>query len=65
MKDQMYMLAMSKEPPAPGPSCSIGQGEIRGIAQKEFRQLYPKPGWVEHDAEEIWEVTRWVVGRLL
>jgi glycerol kinase len=23
-------------------------------AQKEFRQIYPKPGWVEHDAEEIW-----------
>ncbi len=24
------------------------------IAQKEFRQIYPRPGWVEHDAEEIW-----------
>ena len=24
------------------------------IVQKEFTQLYPKPGWVEHDAEEIW-----------
>ena len=29
-------------------------GEIAGVAQKEFRQLFPKPGWVEHDAEEIW-----------
>ena len=29
-------------------------GEICSIAQKEFRQYYPKPGWVEHDAEEIW-----------
>jgi glycerol kinase len=29
-------------------------GRIRQIAQKEFRQFYPKPGWVEHDAEEIW-----------
>jgi glycerol kinase len=29
-------------------------GEIVSVAQKEFRQLFPKPGWVEHDAEEIW-----------
>lgn len=31
------------------------KGEIAGIAQKEFKQHYPKPGWVEHDAHEIWE----------
>lgn len=30
------------------------QGRIQGIAQKEFTQIYPKPGWVEHDPEEIW-----------
>lgn len=30
------------------------QGTIRAIAQKEFRQIYPKPGWVEHDPAEIW-----------
>lgn len=29
--------------------------KIRGIAQSEFNQIYPKPGWVEHDANEIWE----------
>src|SRR5206468_2316069 len=29
-------------------------GAIRGIAQREFRQLYPQPGWVEHDPREIW-----------
>jgi glycerol kinase len=27
---------------------------IKGISQQEFRQIYPKPGWVEHDANEIW-----------
>ena len=27
---------------------------IAGVAQKEFRQYFPKPGWVEHDPEEIW-----------
>ncbi len=30
------------------------KGEMCSIAQKEFRQIYPKPGWVEHDANEIW-----------
>lgn len=30
------------------------QGKIRSIAQKEFTQIYPKPGWVEHDPMEIW-----------
>jgi glycerol kinase len=30
------------------------QGDIISIAQKEFAQIYPLPGWVEHDAEEIW-----------
>lgn len=30
------------------------KGEIVSVAQKEFRQIYPEPGWVEHDAQEIW-----------
>lgn len=29
-------------------------GEIVSLAQKEFKQIYPHPGWVEHDANEIW-----------
>jgi glycerol kinase len=29
-------------------------GRIRSLAQKEIRQIYPKPGWVEQDAQEIW-----------
>jgi len=29
-------------------------GQIRAIAQKEFTQLFPQPGWVEHDGNEIW-----------
>ncbi|MFK7954318.1 MAG: FGGY family carbohydrate kinase, partial [Ekhidna sp.] len=30
------------------------QGEIVSIAQKEFKQYFPKDGWVEHDPKEIW-----------
>ena len=29
-------------------------GEVAGIAQQEFTQHFPQPGWIEHDAEEIW-----------
>ncbi|MEO8857894.1 MAG: glycerol kinase GlpK [Burkholderiaceae bacterium] len=29
-------------------------GQVVAMAQQEFRQIYPQPGWVEHDAEEIW-----------
>jgi len=29
-------------------------GNIRSVAQKEFQQIFPKPGWVEHDPNEIW-----------
>ncbi|MGA1779814.1 MAG: glycerol kinase GlpK [Planctomycetota bacterium] len=31
------------------------EGAVRGVGQREFSQHYPRPGWVEHDAEEIWE----------
>ena len=29
-------------------------GKIASLAQKEFQQIYPQPGWVEHDPMEIW-----------
>ncbi len=32
-----------------------GDGAIRAVAQREFKQLFPQPGWVEHDPMEIWE----------
>ena len=31
------------------------KGEICSVAQKEFTQIYPQPGWVEHNANEIWD----------
>ena len=30
------------------------EGQIRSVAQKEFTQIFPQPGWVEHDPNEIW-----------
>ena len=39
--------------------------QIKGRAYSEFTQHYPQPGWVEHDAGEIWDVTIRVVGEAL
>jgi glycerol kinase len=40
-------------------------GRIVSVAQKEHRHIYPRPGWVEHDPEEIWSNVEHVVGRAL
>ena len=37
------------------------QGQIVSLSQKEHKQIYPQPGWVEHDPEEIWRNTLEVV----
>jgi glycerol kinase len=36
-------------------------GDVVAVDQKEHQQIYPKPGWVEHDALEIWERTQEVI----
>ena len=43
-----------------GTTCLVfdGEGRIAGRAYAELAQHFPRPGWVEHDAEEIWEATR-------
>lgn len=40
-------------------------GEIVAVAQREHRQIFPRPGWVEHDAEEIWDNVQQVVQKAL
>jgi glycerol kinase len=39
--------------------------KIRGKAYREFRQYFPRPGWVEHDLEEIWKSVTYCVDRAL
>ncbi|MGH2949668.1 MAG: glycerol kinase GlpK [Solirubrobacteraceae bacterium] len=41
------------------------QGELIGRAYREFSQHFPPPGWVEHDAAEIWDVSHAVAGEAL
>jgi len=40
-------------------------GRIISVAQQEHEQIYPEPGWVEHDAEEIWRRTRAVIAEAM
>ena len=42
-----------------GTNCMVfsEDGKVSGRAYREFEQHFPKPGWVEHDAGEIWTVT--------
>jgi glycerol kinase len=50
-----------------GTTCLVfdGEGAVAGRAYSEFEQHFPQPGWVEHDAEEIWEVTRRVASEAI
>src|SRR2546421_4469570 len=50
-----------------GTTCLVFDEELRlaGRAYREFTQHFPRPGWVEHDPEEIWEVSRAVAGEAL
>ncbi|HKA66812.1 MAG TPA: glycerol kinase GlpK [Solirubrobacterales bacterium] len=50
-----------------GTTCIVfdGEGRIAGRAYSEFQQHFPRPGWVEHDAAEIWEVTRRVAAEAI
>ena len=41
------------------------QGDMCSVAQKEFTQYFPKPGWVEHDADEIWSTQYEVAGQAM
>ncbi|HET9720174.1 MAG TPA: glycerol kinase GlpK [Solirubrobacteraceae bacterium] len=43
-----------------GTTCLVfdEQAEVAGRAAREFRQIFPRPGWVEHDLQEIWTVTQ-------
>ena len=40
-------------------------GKTIATAQREHRQIYPQPGWVEHDLEEIWQLTEDVIAQAM
>jgi glycerol kinase len=49
-----YILALDQGTTSSRAIVFDHSGKMAGIAQKEFRQIFPEPGWVEHDPMEIW-----------
>jgi glycerol kinase len=49
-----YLLALDQGTSSSRSIVFDAGGNIVAMAQREFRQIYPQPGWVEHDANEIW-----------
>jgi glycerol kinase len=57
MKDDMtkkYLLALDQGTSSSRSIVFDAQGRIVAMAQREFRQIFPQPGWVEHDPKELW-----------
>jgi glycerol kinase len=52
--EKKYILALDQGTTSSRAILFDKSGSICGVAQKEFEQIYPKPGWVEHDANDIW-----------
>ena len=50
-----YLLALDQGTSSSRSIVFDERGRMVALAQREFRQIYPQPGWVEHDADEIWQ----------
>ena len=60
-----YVLAIDQGTTGSTSLVFADDGAVVGRAYSEFRQHYPQPGWVEHDPEEIWQVSLRVMARAL
>lgn len=54
--EKQYVLALDQGTTSSRAILFDREGDIVSVAQKEFSQIYPKAGWVEHDAMEIWGI---------
>jgi glycerol kinase len=60
-----YILALDQGTTSSRAILFDHEGKIVGVAQNEFPQIYPKPGWVEHDPMEIWGTQSGVARQVL
>ena len=51
---EQYILALDQGTTSSRAIIFDKKGQILSVAQKEFKQIFPKSGWVEHDPNEIW-----------
>jgi glycerol kinase len=63
--EQSYILSLDQGTTSTRAILFDKSGAIVHVAQKEFTQLFPKAGWVEHDAKEIWSSVGSVIGEIL
>ncbi|EMG27889.1 glycerol kinase [Listeria fleischmannii subsp. fleischmannii LU2006-1] len=52
--EKKYILALDQGTTSSRAMIIDSDGEVIGVEQEEFEQIFPKPGWVEHNANEIW-----------
>lgn len=62
---QHYLLALDQGTTSSRAILFDRAGQVAGVAQQEFPQIFPQPGWVEHDAGEIWRSQRAVAEQVL
>ncbi|MGY0374249.1 glycerol kinase GlpK [Clostridium sp. JNZ J1-5] len=65
MEKQKYVMSLDQGTTSSRCIIFNKSGEIVSVSQKEFKQIYPKAGWVEHDAMEIWGTQAGVAGEAL
>jgi glycerol kinase len=63
--EKKYILALDQGTTSSRAVLFNKQGDIVSIAQQQLPQYFPKPGWVEHDAQEIWRSIEAVIAELL
>ena len=63
--DKKYIIALDQGTTSSRAIVFDSEQQIVGVAQKEFTQIYPKEGWVEHDAMEIWSSQSGVLAEVI
>ena len=63
--DKQYILAIDQGTTSSRAMLFDSADDVAGLAQREFRQIFPQPGWVEHDPHEILASVRTTVAEVL
>lgn len=65
MSDQQYVMAIDEGTTSTRAIIFNHEGQEIAMAQQEFPQYFPKPGWVEHNAMEIWDAVQQVISEVM
>jgi len=65
MAQRRYVLSVDQGTTSCRATVLDAKLKVCGVGQKEFTQFFPRPGWVEHDLNEIWTTTEWCIAKAL